>query len=280
MVLIRKLTKKELVVMKKQALGDMVSFFSYLNTMGRITFINLQTAMLLADRMCWALYKRSISGLKYIKGDYELVMKEYSNTILSCMMYMGSKDLNTETKQWMLLNKDFYSTEIDSDMKDFLPVEKNIMNKAYYIVMSQDYARKRTHFSDIVSPYKSCIKYDIEESEKELTDAEERILQEAMETDDYSKLEELVSTWINKNERIVEGIEKYDRILSELTLCTEEAEVDALFEKEEIKNYKERSFILNRCMGGLKQWGIEEEEEEEYELERYVFVEGKWRLRN
>ena len=80
----------------------------------------------------------------------------------------------------------------------------------------------------------------------------------------------------------IEGIEKSERILNGLTLCTEEAEVDALFEKEDIKNYKERSFILNKCMGVLEQWGIPQETEdvEQYELDRYVFAEGTCRLMN
>ena len=72
------------------------------------------------------------------------------------------------------------------------------------------------------------------------------------------------------------------RILKELYRCTEEAEIDALFEKEGVQDYKERMFLLDKCMGFVETFSTPEEitEEGEYELNRRIFVEATWRLMN
>ena len=79
---------------------------------------------------------------------------------------------------------------------------------------------------------------------------------------------------------ILDSYNKIDHLLKKLYLCTEKEEIDALFEENKIVDYKERSILLNKCMGVIKSFGIPEEttDEEDYEFDRAVFVEGTWRL--
>ena len=66
-----------------------------MNQMGKITSIKLQKAMLLADRIYWTLYKKSISGLEYTKDKCGPVMEKQGRSILKCM---DSKELHTENR--------------------------------------------------------------------------------------------------------------------------------------------------------------------------------------
>jgi len=54
----------------------------------------------------------------------------------------------------------------------------------------------------------------------------------------------------------------------------------ALFEENHIADYNERSVLLNKCMGVIKSFGTPEKitEKDRYELDKFAFVEGTWRL--
>jgi hypothetical protein len=89
---------------------------------------------------------------------------------------------------------------------------------------------------------------------------------------------------IDKKEAIIFSIldayNKIDHLVKKLYLCTEKEEIDTLFEENKIADYKERSILLSKCMGVIKSFGISEEttDEEDYEFDCAVFVEGTWRL--
>lgn len=83
-------------------------------------------------------------------------------------------------------------------------------------------------------------------------------------------------------ENVVATYDKIDHLLKKLCLCTEKEEIDTLFEENNITDYKERCVLLNKCMGVITTFGTPEKisEKEMYELDRYAFVEGTWRLLN
>ena len=79
---------------------------------------------------------------------------------------------------------------------------------------------------------------------------------------------------------ILDTYNKIDHLLKKLYLCTEEEEIDALFEENGITDYAERSVLLNKCMGVLEASGTPERvsKKDMYKLDRCVFVDGTWRL--
>ena len=79
---------------------------------------------------------------------------------------------------------------------------------------------------------------------------------------------------------LVENYTKIDLLLKKLYLCTEKEEIDTLFEENNIDDYKERCTLLNKCMGIISTFGTPEKitEKDRYELDKFAFVEGTWRL--
>lgn len=74
----------------------------------------------------------------------------------------------------------------------------------------------------------------------------------------------------------VEIFEKVDTVLKKLKFCTEEPQIDKLFEEFSISSFQERIKLLDRCMEATT--NHESYDEDEYKFCREVFVEGSWRL--
>jgi len=69
------------------------------------------------------------------------------------------------------------------------------------------------------------------------------------------------------------------RLLDKLTVCTSQQELDAVFEREGIADYRERCNVLRRCMRVqeiLGDIGISSEKDD-YEFDCAVFLEGSLR---
>ncbi|MGP1414461.1 MAG: hypothetical protein ACTTJ6_00820 [Treponema sp.] len=68
--------------------------------------------------------------------------------------------------------------------------------------------------------------------------------------------------------------DKVDELLKKLYLCTKVEQIEDVFDNYNIHNFKERSDLLNRCMGFKETFGTPEEttDEEDYEFDRAVFV--------
>lgn len=79
---------------------------------------------------------------------------------------------------------------------------------------------------------------------------------------------------------LLDAYNKIDNLLKKLYLCTEKEKIDSLFEENGVTDYTERSALLNKCMGFKETFGTSEEtsDEENYEFDCAVFVEGTWRL--
>lgn len=74
-------------------------------------------------------------------------------------------------------------------------------------------------------------------------------------------------------------LEKYDQVdkfLKKLNLCTEESQIDNLFEEFAIYSFQERIELIDRCMNATTNHSSYDEDE--YKFCREVFVEGSWRL--
>lgn len=73
--------------------------------------------------------------------------------------------------------------------------------------------------------------------------------------------------------------ESDSRILDKLTVCTSQQDIDAVFEQEEIRSYRERCNVLRRCMRIqeiLGDIGVFSGQDD-YEFDCAVFLEGSWR---
>lgn len=183
-----------------QKTKNMILFF--VNKIEKITSIKLQKAMLFADRLHWMLYKKSISGLEYVKDEYGPVMEKAGWCILSDM---DKTDLHLAYEYNGDYTRTIRTTNVQPDMAVFLDIEVESLNKAQDIVsnkttkqlseMTHDEAWKKARFGEILS-YESCIHDEITGNFIELKDEEEEILQEAIKTANYSELEDLASTWI------------------------------------------------------------------------------------
>ena len=189
---------------------NMLLFF--VKKMSKITSIQLQLAMLLADRIHWALYTESISGLEYVKGEYCPVMEKEGWSILTAM---DKADLHVSYEYKANYTRIIRTTEMQADMSVFSPAEIETLHKSYDIVNSKkiEQLSKMTHddawecagFGDVL-PYKTYIDEETEEQEKELTydevldreikDIEELMLQIALEKNDYSTLKSFSNRWI------------------------------------------------------------------------------------
>lgn len=79
---------------------------------------------------------------------------------------------------------------------------------------------------------------------------------------------------------ILDSYNKIDHLLKKLCLCTEEEEIDALFEENGITDYAKRSVLLNKCVDGLETSGTTERvsKKDMYKLDRFVFAKGTWML--
>ena len=85
---------------------------------------------------------------------------------------------------------------------------------------------------------------------------------------------------MGSSESIIEIYRKVEDILNMLYLCTKQEQIEEVFSKYEIQSFKERSDLLKKCMGFIETFGTPEEttEEEDYEFDCAVFLEGTWRL--
>lgn len=184
---------------------NMIIFF--VSEMKNITAIKLQKAMLFADRMHWALYKKSISGLDYVKAQYGPVMERAGKKILkeldeSVFTVIPIKDYCSKEDKYA---SKIRTTDAVPDMTMFSDEEISSLKYAYRIVrdntdeqlvlMTHDEAWENTKINDII-PYETCVKDDIAEHSITLTDEEKKIAQEALKISDYSKLEDLAIKWI------------------------------------------------------------------------------------
>ena len=73
---------------------------------------------------------------------------------------------------------------------------------------------------------------------------------------------------------------KVEEVLRRLYLCTEQEQIEDVFNKYEIKSFKERSDFLKKRMGILETTGTPDDtsEKEDYEFDCAVFIDGTWRL--
>lgn len=78
----------------------------------------------------------------------------------------------------------------------------------------------------------------------------------------------------------IEIYNEVEEILKKLHLCTQQEHINRVFSSYNIKSFKEKSDLLKKCMGVIDTFGTTEEttEEEDYEFDCKVFVEGTWRL--
>ena len=140
---------------------NMILYF--VNKMGKITSIKLQLAMLFADRIHWALYKQSISGLEYVKGKYCPVMEKEGWSILTAM---DNAELHVSLEYKANYIRIIRTTETQADMSVFSLAEIETLHKSYDIVNSKkiEQLSKMTH-NDAwecagggdVLPYKTCV---------------------------------------------------------------------------------------------------------------------------
>ncbi|MGP1414463.1 MAG: hypothetical protein ACTTJ6_00830 [Treponema sp.] len=85
-----------------------------------------------------------------------------------------------------------------------------------------------------------------------------------------------------QSQNIFDNYNKVESLLEHLYTCTKKEQIDTLFEESGIVDFKARNEILNKRMGVIETFGTPEKisDEEMYELTRFAFVEGSWRLLN
>ena len=87
---------------------------------------------------------------------------------------------------------------------------------------------------------------------------------------------------MNRMQSSIDVYNQVDPVLKNLYLCTEKKQIDDLFSSKKISDYKERIKLLYKCMGVEQVYGTPEKltDEDEYNFECAVFVEGTWRMLN
>ena len=184
---------------------NMLLFF--VNKMGKITSIKLQKAMLFADRIHWALYKQSISGLEYVKAQYGPVMEDAGKEILDAMdrsvftVTLSKTEESVENKYLMKVR----TTDKVPDMTVFSEKEELLLERAYKIIsehtdeeiveMTHDMAWENAKVGEVLS-YDSCIHDEIIDSVVDLSADDKQVVIDAIKREDYSALEALADTWI------------------------------------------------------------------------------------
>ena len=72
---------------------------------------------------------------------------------------------------------------------------------------------------------------------------------------------------------------KVDDVIKELYFCDTKEDAEKIFEKSGIKSFKDRIFILQKCMGIEKVFNSSDATEEEYyRSDLSAFEDGTWRL--
>ncbi len=83
------------------------------------------------------------------------------------------------------------------------------------------------------------------------------------------------------NQKNIDMFNKFNSVIDNLYSCTEREQIDSIFSEADIKDFKTRITLLDRCMGVSETYGTPEEDltdEDEYNFECAVFVEGSWRM--
>ena len=178
---------------------NMILFF--VTQIKNVTSIKLQKAMLLADRIHWAKYKTSISGLEYVKGEYGPVMEKKGWRILSSM---DNTDLNVKYEYSRDCVKTIRTSTLEPCMNIFSDTELEALHDSYDIVntkttkqlseMTHDEAWKNAKFGDVL-PYESCIHDEIIDENLNLSDDDKKVIIEAIESRNYSQFEEIAKAW-------------------------------------------------------------------------------------
>lgn len=80
----------------------------------------------------------------------------------------------------------------------------------------------------------------------------------------------------------VDVYDKINIILKNLYTCTDKTQIDNVFDKNGVNDFPERIKLLRRCMEVEHVYGTPETltDEDDYEFECAVFVEGTWRMLN
>jgi len=80
----------------------------------------------------------------------------------------------------------------------------------------------------------------------------------------------------------VDVYDKINIILKNLYTCTDKTQIDDVFDKNGVNDFPERIKLLRRCMEVEHVYGTPETltDEDDYEFECAVFVEGTWRMLN
>jgi len=82
-----------------------------------------------------------------------------------------------------------------------------------------------------------------------------------------------------ENKDFLVHYKKVDDIIKELYSCDTKEEAENIFEKSEITSFKDRIYILQKCMGIEKVFNSSNAtEEEDYKSDLSAFEDGTWRL--
>ena len=166
------------MAVNEEKIKNMILFF--VNKIGKTTGIKLQKGMLLADRICWALYKRSISGLEYVKAQYGPVMEDAGNNILEEMdksiitvlpqenAYIEGNDYKVKVRITNAMpNMAIFSNEEIALLERACKIIREHTDKEL-VEMTHDKAWKNAKLGEVLS-YDSCIHEKITEKTIKLT---------------------------------------------------------------------------------------------------------------
>lgn len=178
-----------------EKIQNMILFF--VSKIKNITSIKLQKAMLFADRIHWARYKTSISGLDYVKDEYGPVMEHEGWSILNSM---DNTYLSVRYEYAGDCMKKIRTTTLQPSMNVFSDAEIESLNDSHNIVskkntkqlseMTHDAAWENANFGDVL-PYDSSIHDETTDEMLEVSEADKKLLMEAIESENYANLEEL-----------------------------------------------------------------------------------------
>ena len=85
---------------------------------------------------------------------------------------------------------------------------------------------------------------------------------------------------MENRENSFEIYSRIDEMLKKLYLCTKQEEIENVFKSYDIQSFTEKIELLKKCMAVAVISGTPEEttEEDAYEFDCKVFLEGSWRL--
>ena len=85
---------------------------------------------------------------------------------------------------------------------------------------------------------------------------------------------------MENSENNFEIYNRIEEILKKLYLCTEQEEIENVFKSYDVQSFTEKMDLLKKCMSVTVINGTPEEttEEDSYDFDCKVFLEGTWRL--